>query len=294
VHWHKNQDENWNLIKTPVKLRPMVVKIPRALTIAGSDSGGGAGIQADLKTFTAFKVFGLSVLTSITAQDTQSVHGIYDLPPDFVKLQIDAVVSDIGVDAAKTGMLSNEAIISALTDKIKQYRIKKLVVDPVMRAKSGSALLKSEAEKALIKGLLPLAFVVTPNLLEAEVLSAIKISSIEDMKEAAKRIKSIGCEYVLIKGGHINWLQQATDILYDGKDFYEFTSPRIETKNTHGTGCTYSAAICAGLSKGLNAIEAISEAKDYVTGAIRRSFNLGKGHGPLNHFWRSDETNSSK
>ncbi len=285
-HYITHSDYNWKLIKTPVKLRPMSVKIPRALTIAGSDSGGGAGIQADLKTFTAFKVFGMSVLTSITAQNTQSVSGIYDLPPDFVKLQFDAVVSDIGVDAAKTGMLSNEAIILALADKIKQYGIKKLVIDPVMRAKSGSALLKREAEKALIEKLLPLAFIVTPNLQEAQVLSGIGISSLENVKEAAKRIKSIGCEYVLIKGGHINWLEDSIDILYDGKDFYEFTSPRIETKNTHGTGCTYSAAICAGLANGLNAIEAISDAKDYVTEAIKRSFNLGKGHGPLNHFWK--------
>jgi hydroxymethylpyrimidine/phosphomethylpyrimidine kinase len=210
------------------------------------------------------------------------------LPPDFVKLQIDAVLGDLGADAAKTGMLSNKSIISVVTEKIKQYGIKKLVIDPVMRAKSGDALLKSEAERALTEELLPLAFIVTPNLPEAEVLSGIKISSLEDMREAAKRIKSLGSEHVLVKGGHLKRSQEAIDILYDGKDFYDFPSPRIETKNTHGTGCTYSAAICAGLAKGLNIIEAIKEAKDYVTEAIRRSFNLGKGHGPLNHFWKFD------
>jgi hydroxymethylpyrimidine/phosphomethylpyrimidine kinase len=261
-------------------------KIPRALTIAGSDSGGGAGIQADLKTFTAFKVFGMSVLTSITAQNTQWVLGINDLPPEFVELQIDAVLSDIGVDAAKTGMLSNEAIVMTVANKFKQYGIEKLVVDPVMRAKSGDALLKREAEKALVKELLPLAFVVTPNLPEAEVLSGIQISSVENMKEAAKRIKALGPKYVLVKGGHLEWTPESTDILYDGKDFYDFSSLRIETKNTHGTGCTYSSAICAGLAKGLYLVEAIEKAKNYVTEAIRKSFNLGKGHGPLNHFWK--------
>jgi len=276
---------NLKLTQMPVILNSVSEKIPRALTIAGSDSGGGAGIQADLKTFTAFKVFGMSVLTSITAQNTQSVSGIYDLPPEFVKLQIDAVLSDIGVDAAKTGMLSNEKIILAVAEKIKQYRIKKLVIDPVMRAKSGDTLLKREAERALIEELLPLAFVVTPNIPESEVISRIKVSSLDGMREAARRIKSIGCEYVLVKGGHLKWSDEAIDILYDGKDFYDFPSPRIETKNTHGTGCTYSAAICAGLAKGLNAREAIRQAKDYVTEAIRNSFNLGKGHGPLNHFW---------
>ncbi len=261
-------------------------KIPRALTIAGSDSGGGAGIQADLKTFTAFQVFGMSALTSITAQSTDSVSGIYDLPPEFVKLQIDAVLGDIGADAAKTGMLSNEGIISAVAEKIIEYRIEKLVVDPVMRTKSGDMLLKRGAERALTRELLPLAFIVTPNLPEAEVLSGIEVSSTADIRESAKRIKSLGPRYVLLKGGHLEKTSESIDLLYDGEDFYNFSSPRIETINTHGTGCTYSAAICAGLANGLSAMEAIREAKNYVTGAIRKSFNLGKGHGPLNHFWK--------
>ena len=261
-------------------------KVPRALTIAGSDSGGGAGIQADIKTFTAFRVFGMSALTSITAQNTESVLGIYDLPPEFVKLQIDAVLGDIGVDAAKTGMLSNESIISAVAEKIKEYRIERLVVDPVMKAKSGDALLKRESERAMIEKLLPLAFIVTPNLPEAEVISEIEVSSIADMREAAKRIKSLGPKYVLVKGGHLESASESIDVLYDGEDFYNFSSQRIETKNTHGTGCTYSAAICAGLANELGAIEAIKQAKDYITGAIKGSFKLGKGHGPLNHFWK--------
>ncbi len=264
----------------------MSEKTPRALTIAGSDSGGGAGIQADLKTFTAFKVFGMSVLTSVTAQNTKSVLGIYDLPAEFVKLQIDAVVGDLGVDAAKTGMLSSEAIISVVAEKIKQYGIEKLVVDPVMRAKSGDALLKPESERVLIDRLLPLALIVTPNLPEAQAISGIRVLSIEDMREAAKGIKSLGPKYVLVKGGHLELTSESIDTLYDGKNFYDFSSPRIETKNTHGTGCTFSAAICAGLANGLDVIEAIRQAKYYVTEAIRRSFNLGKGHGPLNHFWK--------
>jgi hydroxymethylpyrimidine/phosphomethylpyrimidine kinase len=261
-------------------------RIPRALTIAGSDSGGGAGIQADLKTFTAFGVFGMSAITSVTAQNTHSVLGINDLPPEFVGLQIDAVLTDIGVDAAKTGMLSNEGIISSISDRIRRYGIERLVIDPVMRAKGGAALLRKEAERALVEELLPLALVVTPNLFEAEALSGIRISSIEDMREAARRIKSFGPKYVLVKGGHLGWSEEALDLLYDGKGFYEFSSPRVETKNTHGTGCTYSAAICALLAKGVDVLDSVGQAKDYITEAIRRSFNLGKGHGPLNHFWR--------
>ena len=264
----------------------MIQKIPRALTIAGSDSGGGAGIQADLKTFTALGIYGLSVLTSITAQNTLSVLGINDLPPEFVELQINAVLSDIGADAVKTGMLSNEGIIMAVTRKIEQYGVEKLVVDPVMRAKSGDALLDPEAEEALRQELIPLALVVTPNIPEAEVLSGMAISSFEDMREAAEKIKAFGPRYVLIKGGHLEWARQAVDILYDGKEFNLFQAPRVETKNTHGTGCTYSSAICAGLAKGLDVPEAVSQAKQYVTEAIMRSFSLGEGHGPLNHFWK--------
>lgn len=261
--------------------------IPRALTIAGSDSGGGAGIQADLKTFTALNVYGMSVITSITAQNTQSVIGISDTSPDFVELQIDAVIGDIGVDAVKTGMLSNERIVLSVAKKIKQYGIEKLVVDPVMRAKGGDSLLKKEAEVALKDELLPLAYIVTPNIPEADLLSGIRVRSIEDMKQAAKKIAALGPKNVLVKGGHLDSNQEAIDVLFDGNEFHKYRAPRINTKNTHGTGCTYSAAICAGIAKGFHILDAVEDAKEYVTQAIRNSFNLGKGHGPLNHFWKS-------
>jgi len=263
--------------------------VPRALTIAGSDSGGGAGIQADIKTFTAFGVYGMSVITSITAQNTQSVLAISDLTPDFIELEIDAVITDIGADAAKTGMLSNKGIISSVAKKIRQYEIEKLVVDPVMRAKGGDALLIKEAERTLIDELLPLAFIITPNLPEAEAITGKRISSIDDMKDASKTIYTLGPRNVLLKGGHLDWSPQAIDILYDGKEYYEFSAPRVNTKNTHGTGCTFSAAICAGLAKGKGLMDAIKDAKDYVTQAIKYSFSIGKGHGPLNHFWKFNE-----
>jgi hydroxymethylpyrimidine/phosphomethylpyrimidine kinase len=258
--------------------------IRRALTIAGSDSGGGAGIQADLKTFTAFGVFGMSVLTSITAQNTEGVLGIFDLPPEFVHLQLKAVLEDIGCDVVKTGMLSNSSIIEVVADDLKYYRIEKLVVDPVMRAKGGDPLLRPDAQEILIKRILPLSTVVTPNLPEAEVLSGISISSREDMMEAARRIKDLGPGYVLIKGGHLSD-EEALDILFDGRDFHEFSRERIKTPNTHGTGCTYASAIAAGLALGWDMIKAIERAKTYVTGAIKNSLPLGKGHGPVNHFW---------
>jgi hydroxymethylpyrimidine/phosphomethylpyrimidine kinase len=261
--------------------------IPRALTIAGSDSGGGAGIQADLKTFTAFNVYGMSVITSITAQNTKSVMGISDTSPDFVELQIDAVVGDIGVDAVKTGMLSNERIVLSVAKKIKQYGLEKLVVDPVMRAKGGDSLLKKEAEIALKEGLLPLAYIVTPNIHEADLLSGLRIRSVEDMELAAKKIRTLGPKNVLVKGGHLDSTQEAIDVLFDGNEFHKYRAPRIDTKNTHGTGCTYSAAICAGIAKGFHILDAVEDAKEYVTQAIRNSFNLGEGHGPLNHFWKS-------
>ncbi len=265
----------------------MTKVIPRALTIAGSDSGGGAGIQADLKTFTAFDVYGMSVITSLTAQNTLSVMGIRDTAPGFVELQIDAVIGDIGVDAVKTGMLSNERIVRSVATKIKHYGIEKLVVDPVMRSKGGDSLLSKKAEAALKDDLLPLAYIVTPNLSEAEMLSGIRVRSIEEMKQAAKEIKSLGPRNVLLKGGHLEPAEEAIDVLFDGNEFHMYRAPRIDTRNTHGTGCTYSAAICAGLAKGFHVLDAVEDAKEYVTQAIKHSFNLGKGHGPLNHFWKA-------
>ena len=228
----------------------------------------------------------MSAVTSVTAQNTQSVLGINNLSPEFIELQIDAVVKDIGVDAVKIGMLSTKEIVSCVAGKISEHGLKNIVLDPVMIAKGGDVLLESDAVQTLIKELLPHAFVVTPNIPEAEVISNIEISSIEAMKEAARKIKLLGPENVLIKGGHLDKSSDAIDVLYDGDDFHEFKSARIETKNTHGTGCTYSAAICAGLAKGYPTVKAVKEAKDYVTFAIQNSFDLGSGHGPLNHFWK--------
>lgn len=259
---------------------------PRALTIAGSDSGGGAGIQADLKTFTVLKVYGMSVITSVTAQNTTSVLGIKDLPPEFVELQIDAVIKDIGVDAVKIGMLSNKHIVELVAAKVIQYNLKNVVLDPVMVTSSGNALLNSDAIDTLIERLFPHMTVLTPNIAEAEVISGLEISTVEDMKVAAEKIKTFGSKWILIKGGHLDNLADAVDILYDGRTFLEFRAKRSDTKNTHGTGCTYSAAICAGLAKGFSVPESVKEAKDYVTLAIENSFNLGNGYGPLNHFWK--------
>ena len=256
-----------------------------ALTIAGSDSGGGAGIQADLKTFSALGVYGMSVLTSITAQNTLGVQGIHDLPPDFVGLQIDSVMQDIGADAVKIGMLSNAQIIKIVNKKIKEYQVKNLVIDPVMVAKGGDRLLREDAIEALKEDLIPLAMVVTPNLSEAEVLTGLKIKNIDDMKEAARKIYKLGPKNVLIKGGHL-LSNQAVDLLYNGESFKEFSSERINTKNTHGTGCTLSSAIAAGLAQEREVEEAVEIAKRYITLAIKNSLAIGHGHGPLNHLVR--------
>ncbi len=260
--------------------------VPRALTIAGSDSGGGAGIQADIKTFTAFRVYGMSVITSVTAQNTLSVLGKIDLPADFVESQMDAVLSDVGADAVKTGMLSNGHIVSAVVKKLKEYGVRKLVVDPVMRSKGGDALLQDEAVQTVVKELLPIAFIVTPNIPEAEKMTGMRISSFDEMKDAARKIMSFGPEYVLVKGGHMPGSDEAVDVLYDGDEYHEMRAPRIDTPDTHGTGCTLSAAICAALARGFSPVNAVKEAKDYVTFAIEKSFKLGKGQGPLNHFWK--------
>lgn len=254
----------------------------KALTIAGSDSGGGAGIQADLKTFAALGVYGMSALTAITAQNTIGVQGVYELPAAFVGLQIDSVITDIGVDAVKTGMLANADIIATVAAKIREHRLPNLVVDPVMVAKSGDLLLREEARDALIQLLLPLAIVVTPNLHEARVLTGIEIRGVEEMKQAAIAIHAMGPRYVIVKGGHLPG--ESIDILYDGHDFTLFPAPRVETRNTHGTGCTFASAIAAGLAKGLGVVEAARQAKEFITIALHHSLNLGHGHGPTHHF----------
>jgi len=260
--------------------------IPRALTIAGSDSGGGAGIQADLKTFAALGVYGMSALTAITAQNTVGVQGVVELPASFVGLQIDVVLTDIGADAVKTGMLSNSEIIAVIAAKMQEYRVDNLVVDPVMVAKSGDPLLRPEARQALIERLIPLAKVLTPNLQETRVLTGLEIDSLAAMKEAARAIQRLGARNVVVKGGHLPGSLQSIDVLYDGHDFSEFAAPRIETPNTHGTGCTFASAIAAGLAKGQSVSEAVGAAKAYLTAALRASVDLrlGQGHGPLNHF----------
>ncbi|HOD49061.1 MAG TPA: bifunctional hydroxymethylpyrimidine kinase/phosphomethylpyrimidine kinase [Candidatus Hydrogenedentes bacterium] len=261
--------------------------IPRVLTIAGSDSGGGAGIEADLKTFTALRVFGMAAITSVTAQNTLGVTGVHDLPPEFVAEQIDDVAQDIGVDAAKTGMLSSAAIAEAVADSVARNKIAKLVVDPVMVAKSGDPLLRESAQQAVRERILPLAYVVTPNVPEAEVLAGAPIASPEAVEEAARRIHGLGARFVLVKGGHMAG-SEAVDYLFDGETVTTFSARRIPTKNTHGTGCTYSAAIAAYLAKGRPVTEAVRLAKDYLSGAIKHSFPLGSGHGPLNHFWQAN------
>jgi hydroxymethylpyrimidine/phosphomethylpyrimidine kinase len=256
--------------------------IPKALTIAGSDSGGGAGIQADLKTFSAFRVFGMSVITAVTAQNSLGVQGVENLPPAFVAQQLRSVLDDFGADAAKCGMLSTAPIIEAVATELTSHRIEKLVVDPVMVAKSGDQLLQPEARAALADRILPLALLVTPNLPEAEVLAGIRVAEPEDMEEAARRIHLMGPRYVLVKGGHLKG--DATDLLWNGRDFTRFSTPRIDSQNTHGTGCTFSAAIAAGLARGQELGDAIRSAKAYVTRAIREGFQAGRGVGQLRHF----------
>lgn len=245
----------------------------RILTIAGSDSGGGAGIQADLKTIALLGGFGMSVLTALTAQNTVGVTGIHPVPPEFVGQQLDAVLTDIGADAVKTGMLHNPNVIEVVADKLSVYGIKKVVVDPVMVAKGGDVLLEQEARETLVARLVPMAFMITPNIPEAEVLSKVSISNEGDVREAARIVHGMGAQHVLIKGGHLGG--PATDCLYDGKDFFEFSKPRVETPHTHGTGCVYSAAIATYLGMELDVMEAVQQAKDFIHTAILFSLPLG-------------------
>lgn len=260
------------------------------LTIAGSDSSGGAGIQADLKTFSAHKVFGMSVITAVTAQSTQGVFAVQDIDPDIIQKQIEAVFEDITVDGIKIGMVSQTETIKIIAKTLQQYPHDPLVVDPVMISKSGFDLLQPDAKAALIKYLLPLATVVTPNLPEAEEITGMKIHNLCDMKNAAKKIHSMGPCYVLVKGGHLEG--DAVDVLFDGSIYKNYTHKRIETKNTHGTGCTLSSAIAANLGKGMNIHTAVASAKSYITTAIEHSFALGKGPGPVHHFYDLYKQNS--
>ncbi len=256
---------------------------PRAMTIAGSDSGGGAGIQADLKTFQALGVYGTCAITAITAQNTLGVQAVHEVPAEVIAAELDAVLEDIGTDAAKTGMLSSAAIIATVAERLRHWRVERLVVDPVMVAKSGDRLLREDATEALVRMLVPLAFVLTPNLPEAEVLVGRRLETGADVRQAARDIVALGARSVVMKGGHRPG--DALDVLFDGHAFHEFTSERIDTPNTHGTGCTLSAAIAAGLASGLDLVAAVGSAKRYVTQAIRHARPLGAGHGPVAHDW---------
>jgi len=258
--------------------------VKTAMTIAGSDSGGGAGIQADLKTFSALGVYGTSAITAITAQNTQRVTQVLELPADLVAAQIDAIVSDIGADAVKTGMLASSAIIEVVAAKVREHGLDNLVVDPVMVAKSGDALLQEQAVAAMRDLLLPLALVITPNIPEAEVLAGHKLEGPDDLRQAAEEIGALGARHVVIKGGHRDG--PAVDLYYDGRSFHEFGTPRVHTTSTHGTGCTFASAIAAGLAKGLGVRDAVAMAKAYVTKALQSAYPVGHGHGPVHHFFR--------
>ncbi len=263
------------------------MKVPVALTIAGSDSGGGAGIQADLKTFAAFGVHGTSAITAVTAQNTVTVSAIHELPIRVIRAQIDAVVDDIGVQAAKTGMLASAEIIEAVAAAIRDHGIRNLVVDPVMVAKGGARLLHSDAIASLYRHLLPLAAVVTPNIPEAEVLLGRALATLDDRRQAARDLVELGPRVAVVKGGHSEETE-AIDIYWDGSNLVELAGRRINTKNTHGSGCVFSAAITAGLAKGQDPLAAVRAAKAFINGAIEHSLELGQGHGPVNPTYRVD------
>ena len=257
-----------------------------ALTIAGSDSSGGAGIQADLKTFAAHGVFGTSAVTAVTAQNTCGVGTWQSLPVDLIVAQIDAVLSDIGTDAVKVGMLANAEIVEAVASVIGSLNLRAVVVDPVMIAKGGERLLEEDAVDAMRACLLPRAHIVTPNIPEAEVLSGLRIRTVDEMREAGRRILALGPPVVLVKGGHLDG-EECVDVACTAAETFEVRGPRFASRNTHGTGCTLSSAIAANLALGLSDREAIERAREYLAGAIEHAPGLGRGHGPLNHFWRA-------
>jgi hydroxymethylpyrimidine/phosphomethylpyrimidine kinase len=261
------------------------MKPVKVLCIGGSDSSSGAGIQADLKAVSACGSWGLCVITALTAQNSKGVAGIYPVTPAFVGKQIDVIINDMGVDAVKTGMLPTAEIIQTVVKRIKKYKLEKVVVDPVMMAKGGKPLMQNRARTALIKELLPLAFAVTPNIPEAEILSKMNISSVTDMKQAALKIHTLGVNNVLIKGGHLPGGRHSdvTDILYNGS-YYEFSSRRINSRDTHGTGCTYASTLAAGIAGGDSIVDAALQAKIMITSAIKNAIRPGKGYGSVNIF----------
>ena len=265
---------------------PQETKVPVVLTIAGSDSGSGAGIQADLKTFAAHGVHGTSAITAVTAQNTLGVTAVQEVDLDVIAAQIDAVVEDMHPVAVKTGMLSSPEIVRLVAAKANEYGWQTLVVDPVMVASSGARLLRDEAVETYRTELLPLATVTTPNLLEATELTGIEIASSGDAREAAKAISVLGVKYVVVKGGHMEMAGESRDLLYDGRDFVEFGLPWIDTTSTHGTGCTFASAITAQLALGGDIESAFRSAKKFVWEAMNAAYPVGQGHGPLNQMWR--------
>ena len=261
----------------------------RTLTIAGSDSGGGAGIQADIKTFSALGCFGMSALTALTAQNTHSVSGIFPVSPEFVALQIDAVLSDIGADAVKIGMLHSPALIETVTESLIHWKCKNIVLDPVMISKSGDKLLQDAAVHALKTVLIPKAFVITPNLPEASVLLGWQVKTQDDMERAVKELSGSGCPNVLLKGGHLTG-NASTDMLFqkNKNSLTTLYNERIDTPNSHGTGCSLSSAICALLARGMDIETAVKEAKVFISSALKAGaeYKTGKGHGPVHHFYK--------
>lgn len=263
-----------------------VTGLPRALTIAGSDSGGGAGVQADLKTFFALGCHGMSAFTALTAQNTVGVTAIHEVPPDFLIAQIDAVATDIGVDAAKTGMLASSALVQATAKAVQAHDIERLVIDPVFVSKHRDPLLLPDAVGALKDELIPLALLVTPNLYEAQgLLGGGEIRTQSDMAEAARSLHSLGCKAVLVKGGHLEE-DRAVDVLWDGVQVHTIAGPRFATEDTHGTGCTLAAAIAARLAHGDDLLAAVHAGKEFVSGAIEHGIRIGRGFGPVNPGWR--------
>ncbi len=262
----------------------------KALTIAGSDSGGGAGIQADLKTFAAHRVYGLSVIVALTAQNTLGVTAILDVTEEMIGAQLDAVLSDIGCDAAKTGMLSRPSTIRLVARKLREYNVRNLVVDPVMVAKSGHRLLSEDAIVTLKEELLPLARLITPNLEEVGELLGTKPSDPSQMEDAARELGRMSGQAVLVKGGHLTDAESSPDVLWTGATIIHLPSPRLEARHTHGTGCTLSAAICANLSQGMELDSAVSKAKMYLCRAMQEAYSVGAGVGPVNHLWNITES----
>lgn len=254
----------------------------KVLSIAGSDSGGGAGIQADLKTILSLGGYGMSAVTALTAQNTLGAHAITLVDPEFVAKQIDVVLSDIGADCVKTGMLGNGDIVNAVSDQLKKHKINKLVVDPVMLSKTNSVLLDESGKKAMVERLFPICYLLTPNIPEAEIFFGKEIKGIADMKKAARKLQKMGPKYVLVKGGHLK--DAPVDVLHDGQEDYEFETLRVRTRHTHGTGCTLSAAIATLLASGMPVMECIDKAKRHIYRALRFSLGIGKGIGPLNHY----------